>query len=219
MEVLTVDNVSQRAAEFLAQKIRDGTTDGRHFSVALSGGQTPWAVFGRLAEADGVPWERVQLYQVDERVAPMGHPERNLTHLQAAILSKVAAEMHPLPVDEADLRAAARSYSHQLPPTLDLIHLGLGTDGHTASLVPDDPVLQIDDRDVALTRAYQGRVRMTLTYPALNRAASIVWIVAGEDKRDALRQLILRDTRIPAARVNPDRAVVITDMSVETCSQ
>ena len=213
MEVRTVDDVSGAAAEFFAGRIRAGTADGRDFSMALSGGRTPWTVFRELARAE-LAWERVHIFQVDERVAPRGHDDRNLTHLQKALTSHVATNLHAMPVDDDDLWAGAHRYEVELPHVLDLVHLGLGSDGHTASLAPLDPVLDEHNCAVSLTDAYLGRVRMTLTYSTLDSAAEIVWIVAGEHKRNMLQRLLARDHEIPAGRVNPDRAVVITDIAL-----
>lgn len=213
MEVRTVADVACTAARLLADRIRGGTSDGKEFSLALSGGSTPWAVFEELAEAR-LAWERVHIFQVDERVAPRGHDDRNLTHLDQALTSRVAAHLHPMPVDDDDIWAGAYRYGAQLPASLDLVHLGLGDDGHTASLAPADPVLEEHNCAVSLTDAYLGRVRMTLTYATLDNAAEIVWIVAGEHKRDMLRRLVAGDHEIPAGRVNPERAIVITDIAL-----
>jgi len=116
-----------------------------------------------------------------------------------------------MPVEDPDLEAAARRYEAELPEALDLVHLGLGGDGHTASLVPGDPVLEVRDRDVVVTGEYRGRRRMTLTYPALDRAREIVWLVAGEEKREALRQLLDRDPSIPASHVAAPVQLVVAD--------
>lgn len=213
MEVRTVADVGRTAAELLVGRVKQGTTDGRRFSMALSGGRTPWAVFEALSRAD-LPWDRVDIFQVDERVAPRGHSDRNLTHLHDALTSLVPAEVHPMPVDDDDIWAGAYRYGDQLPEVLDLVHLGLGDDGHTASLAPDDPVLEEHHCSVSLTDAYLGRVRMTLTYATLDTAAEIVWIISGEHKRDMLRRLVAGDHSIPAGRVNPERAIVITDIAL-----
>jgi 6-phosphogluconolactonase len=115
-------------------------------------------------------------------------------------------------VTSRDLEAAADEYERQLPDRLDIVHLGLGPDGHTASLVPGDPVLEVSDRRVALTGGpYQGHRRMTLTYPALNAARRIFWLVTGADKREALRKLLEGDTSIPAARVENDEVTLLAD--------
>ena len=153
----------------------------RMFTFAVSGGHTPWAMFAELANED-VPWTSVEIFQVDERVAPDGDPARNLTNLRQS-LGDAPAKITPMPVNDPDLEAAASLYARELPEHLDLVHLGLGPDGHTASLVPDDPVLEVTDTPVALTRPYQGHRRMTLTYPGLSRADLLLWLVTGEDKR------------------------------------
>ena len=151
------------------------------------------------------------IFQVDERVAPDGDPDRNLTQLQRALPPGGAADVRPMPVWADDLEAGAAQYASELPAALDLVHLGLGPDGHTASLVPDDPVLDVADRDVAVTDEYQGRRRMTLTYPALARARGILWLVTGEDKVDALVRLRAGDHTIPGGRISTAHALVVAD--------
>ena len=157
-------------------------------------------------EDEGMPWERTAIYQVDERVAPAGDPDRNLTHLLASLPAGARTRVHPMPVEAHDLDEAAAAYATSLPERFDLVHLGLGADGHTASLVPGDPVLEVADRDVALTGPYRGRPRMTLTYPALARASALLWLVAGKDKAEALRSMLAGDPSIPAGRVAAERS-------------
>jgi 6-phosphogluconolactonase/glucosamine-6-phosphate isomerase/deaminase len=158
-----------------------------------------------------VPWDRVAIYQVDERVAPAGHTDRNLTHLVRSLPPDGVAVVLPMPVEDADLEEAAGRYAATLPDRFDLVHLGIGPDGHTASLVPDDPVLGVTDRDVALTEPYQGRRRMTVTYPVLDRAELVLWLVAGEEKADALARLRVGDASVPAGRVRASTQLVFCD--------
>jgi 6-phosphogluconolactonase len=126
-------------------------------------------------------------------------------------------QIHAMPVEEPDLNGAAARYSMTLqqiagsPPVLDLVHLGLGPDGHTASLIPGDPVLDVADADVALTTVYQGRRRMTLTYPMLNRTRRVLWLVTGHDKAEMVGRLYAGDSSIPAGRIHRDRALVLAD--------
>ena len=201
--------VARRAAELIVAEAR-GAIDARgRFLFAASGGATPWQMFRILSDRE-VPWVGVHLFQVDERVAPPGHPDRNLTHLAASLLDRVlipAGHVHLMPVEDTDLDAAAARYSAELkvvggtPAVLDLVHLGLGADGHTASLVPGDAVLGVADADVAITGEYRGYRRMTITLPVLDRARLLLWVVTGADKAEALARLLGSDRSIPAGRV------------------
>jgi 6-phosphogluconolactonase len=211
--------VAEEAAVFIAGEAMKAVAARGSFLLAVSGGHTPWAMLRVLAGQE-VPWKSVQVVQVDERVAPAGDPDRNLTHLQATLLAQAPlqpGQIHAMPVEEEDLDAAAARYARTLqeiagsPPVLDLVHLGLGPDGHTASLVPQDPVLTVTDADVALTGVYQGRRRLTLTYPLINRARRILWLVTGSDKADMLVRLRDGDPSIPAGRVRRDQALVLAD--------
>jgi len=204
------DAVATAGAAFVAGRARVAVARGGRFAFAVSGGHTPWAMFARLAGED-VPWSATAIYQVDERIAPDGDPDRNLTSLVASLPPGAEAEINAMPVDEADVEAAAAAYARGLPERFDLVHLGLGPDGHTASLVPGDPVLDVVDRDTAVTGVYMGRRRMTLTYPVLDRADEILWLVTGRDKVDALRRLRAADPSIPAGRVSQARAHILAD--------
>jgi 6-phosphogluconolactonase len=207
--------VARRGAQVVAESARVAVGERGHFALALSGGSTPWAMLAALSEED-VPWLQTTVFQVDERVAPDGGPDRNLTHLRASLPPVALPALVPMPVDGPDLEAAAAEYAAALPAQLDLVHLGLGADGHTASLVPGDHVLEVTDRDVAVTDPYQGHRRLTLTYPALGRAREILWLVTGGDKRDALTRLLAGDESVPAARVaGPPQLVVADRAAVE----
>jgi 6-phosphogluconolactonase len=205
------DAVAQAGAEFVAERARAAVEDHGTFYFAVSGGHTPWAMFAALAR-ETVAWDAGVIYQVDERVAPPGDPSRNLTHLTEALASAPATVL-PMPVNDADLTAAAAAYATDLPEQFDLVHLGLGPDGHTASLVPGDPVLSVTDRLVAVTAPYQGQVRMTLTYPALARARQLLWLVTGADKKAALSSLLAGDTGIPAGRVQAAASLILADQA------
>jgi 6-phosphogluconolactonase len=220
VDVLADDESAARAAakRIAAESIAAVAARGR-FVMAVSGGHTPWIMLRMLAN-EVLPWENVHVFQVDERVAPIGHAERNLTHLKESLLGKAPLrpeQIHAMAVESPDLEAAAAQYASTLceiagsPPMLDLVHLGLGPDGHTASLVPGDPVLQVTDKNVALTSAYQGRPRMTLTYPIINSARRILWLVTGNGKVSMLSRLLTSDGSIPAGRVKQDNALVFAD--------
>jgi 6-phosphogluconolactonase len=222
IEVLAnADDVARRGAAIIAAEARSATVARGRFVMAVSGGHTPWLMLKALIDED-VPWQNVHVFQVDERVAPAGHPDRNLTHMRESLLDHVPlgrGQIHAMPVEDPDLEYAAARYAKALeeiagsPPILDLVHLGLGPDGHTASLVPKDPVLDVASADVALTGVYQGRRRMTLTYPTIDRCRHILWLVTGGEKRDMFRRFCDADPSIPAGRVSREQAVVIADRS------
>jgi len=202
-------SLTTRGATVVAGLARMAVAGTGTFNFAVSGGRTPWAMFAELAHED-MPWEQTVIFQVDERVAPDGDPDRNLTNLQKA-LGPAPARVVAMPVNEPDLDVASGAYAALLPAQFDLVHLGLGPDGHTASLVPGDPVLAVTDGLVAVTRPYQGHRRMTLTYPGLARAKQLVWLVSGEDKREALAKLLAGDPSIPAGRVVATRSTILAD--------
>src|SRR5215471_10068772 len=209
------DSVAKEAAALVAAEARAAVAKRGTFVMAVSGGRTPWLMLRALTRED-VPWEGVHVVQVDERVAPAGDTDRNLTHLSENLLTEGSLNpehIYAMPVEAPDLNAAAERYAATLqelagsPPVLDLVHLGLGPDGHTASLVPGDPVLEVNDADVALTGAYQGRRRMTLTYPILNRSRRILWVVTGGEKAGMLVRLRDGDASIPGGRARQDQAI------------
>jgi len=201
--------VATAAADFVAQCSRRSIDSHGRFRFAVSGGRTPWTMFEKLAEMD-IAWSDVVIYQVDERIAPVGDATRNLTHLERS-LGANRPTIVAMPVNDDDLNQAAASYARQLPERFDLVHLGLGPDGHTASLIPGDPVLEVRQRLVAVTGVYQGEQRMTLTYGALERAEQLLWLVTGDDKRAALAALLRGDTSIPAGAVAAPSSLVMAD--------
>ncbi len=210
---------AKAAAVRMAALAREAVAAHGLFRVAVSGGHSPWHMLEALA-AEDVPWRDVQIFQIDERVAPAGDPDRNASHIRESLLARAplgADQVHLMPVESPDLAAAAATYARTLaslagsPPVLDLAHLGLGPDGHTASLVPGDPVLDVADADVAITGPYQQHRRMTLTYPMLNRARRILWLVTGDDKPAMLAKLRAGDRGIPAGRIRADVAEVFAD--------
>ena len=210
---------AQAAAIFIAAEAREAVAARGKFVMAVSGGHTPWLMLRALAHED-VPWEAVHLVQVDERVAPAGDPDRNLTHLLEALreIDLLSSDhIHAMPVEATDLELAALHYATVLnqiagsPAVLDLVHLGLGPDGHTASLVPGDPVLNVTNADVAITGVYQKRRRMTLTYPIINRARQVLWLVTGKDKAEIVGRLFDGDHSIPSGRIEKEHALMIAD--------
>ncbi len=212
-------SVAQKAAAIIADEAWNAVVARGRFVMAVSGGHTPWLMLRALADAS-VPWRAVHIVQVDERVAPEGHADRNLTHLRESLLPHAPIppeQIHAMPVESADLQSAAADYAQVLgriagsPAVLDLVHLGLGPDGHTASLVPGDSVLDVVSADVAITGPYQGRRRMTLTYPILNRARRVLWVVTGVEKTTMVDRLLTGDRDIPAGRVRTDHAVLLAD--------
>lgn len=220
IEVFSDTSATARAAAaFLAEECRAAIAARGRFVVALSGGTTPWLMVRAFARED-IPWDAVHILQVDERVAAQGTADRNLTHLEETLTENgrmKLSQLYPMPVDYRSLEEAAQRYEQTIasiagtPPVLDVAHLGLGTDGHTAALAPGDSALQITDAEVAVTGMYQGRRRLTLTYPILNRARRILWLVTGKEKAPVLARLQAGDLSIPAGRVRRDGAVIFAD--------
>jgi 6-phosphogluconolactonase len=198
-----VDAVHRRGAELIAEAARAAVSERGSYALAVSGGRDPWPMFTQLEDLE-MDWTKTEIFQVDERVAPAGDDQRNLTHLVESLSIGAQGSIRPMPVTAEDLDAAADRYAESLPDALDLAHLGIGPDGHTASLVPGDPVLDVTDKRVAVTSGeYQGVRRMTLTYPELDRVRSLLWVVTGAEKVDALEKLIAQDPSTPSGRVEP----------------
>ncbi len=215
----TPDDVASAGANFISARMTEAIAERGQFTLALSGGSTPWNMLARLAGQE-LPWDRVKVVQVDERVAPDGDPERNIVQIRQHFADRISLptkNLYAMPVSSEDLNGGARQYEQTIvdlagaEPVIDVIHLGLGGDGHTASLVPGDPVLEVSDRDVATTETYNGRRRMTLTYPVINRARHILWLITGEGKAEMLGRLIEGDGDIPAGRINQVQATVLAD--------
>ena len=211
--------VACAAAAMIAAMAREDVAARGRFVMAVSGGKTPWQMLRALGRED-VPWQGVHVVQVDERIAPAGHPDRNLSHIGESLLEYAPIhqlQIYAMPVEDDDLDAAAGKYARTLqqiagsPPVLDLIHLGMGADGHTASLIPGDPVLDVTEADVALTGLYQQRRRMTLTYPTINRSRRVLWVITGGEKAAMFERMIKGDASIPAGRVNQAQAIVLAD--------
>jgi len=220
IEALTdADSVARAGAAFTVAEARGAVVARGRCIMALSGGRTPWTMLRALAD-EPMPWADVHVVQVDERVAPDGDPERNLKQLRERLLAHCPldpAQVHAMPVEWPDLAAASERYASILreiagsPAVIDLAHLGLRPYGHTASLVPGDPVLDVTSADVALSGSYLGRRRMTLTYPLLNRSRCILWLVTGHEKVDMLPRLYEGDRSIPAGRISRHQSVVLAD--------
>lgn len=213
LEVVESDRAAaRRAAELIAAAGQRAVADHGSFSFAMSGGRSPWAMLAILGDLEEMPWAETELFQVDERIASPGSEDRNLTHMVLGLSMDHQSALRPMPVTNRDLDAAAHEYDTSLPDRIDLVHLGLGPDGHTASLVPGDPVLDVDDKRVSVTtNEYQGHRRMTLTYPALAEAREIIWLVTGEEKRGPLQKLLAADPSIPAGRVRNESMYVVAD--------
>ncbi len=212
-------DVASAGANFIAARVTEAVAERGQFLMALSGGSTPWIMLDRLAEQQ-LPWDRVKVFQVDERAAPEGNPERNLVQIREHFSDRVSLppeNLCAMPISADDLNAGARQYQQTLvelageEPVIDVVHLGLGVDGHTASLVPGDPVLKVSNRDVATTEIYNGRRRMTLTYPIINRARHILWLITGEEKAQMLGRMIQGDDDIPAGCISQVQATVLAD--------
>ena len=215
IEFEVADNAAaaaRRAAELIAAAGNAAVAERGVFEMAMSGGRSPWAMLAVMGDLEEMPWDETELFQVDERVASPGSEERNLTHMVLGLAIAHQSALRPMPVTSRDLDGAAEEYEGSLPERFDLVHLGLGPDGHTASLVPGDPVLGVDDRRVAMTVGeYQGTRRMTLTYPELDNARRLLFLVTGEDKRDPLAKLLAGDQSIPAGRLRNDHITVVAD--------
>jgi 6-phosphogluconolactonase len=216
MEILvapTAADAATLAAEWLARRIRTAVKRRGVGRIAVSGGSTPVLMFDALALLD-VPWSSVELFQVDERVAPDGDPDRNAQDLIEHLIDKVPLakrSVHLMPVTAKSLTRASASYAAKLGDApLDIVHLGLGDDGHTASWPPGDPVIDVT-APVALTGEFNGRVRMTLTPPVVNGARARLVLVTGAAKAEPVAGWLLHRQALPIARVRRTDTTLIAD--------
>ena len=214
----SADAAAEKAAQLIGEYLNEVLSKKPIASIAFSGGRSPIQMFKHLVEQD-IDWARVEIFQVDERIAPAGDTARNLTALQQHLFSRVDipdTQVHAMPVETNNITTSLDEYATRLktsagdPPRLDIIHLGLGDDGHTASLPPGDNVLN-SKQLVDICEEFNDYRRMTLTYPVLNMASAIVWLVTGADKQPMLDRLLAGDTQIPAGRVNQAQAILVAD--------
>ena len=210
------------AAKFIEQSAMAAIKERGQFSLAVSGGSTPRRMLELLSESELIDWSNVHLFQVDERVAPDGHSDRNATMLQETLLrdgtrsAGLLKQVWLMPVNAADPVAEYQSTLESVcksPPTIDLIQLGLGDDGHTASLVPGDQVCEITDTDISMTSEYKGRRRLTMTRPILERGRAQLWLIAGENKQDAMKTFVSGEKSIPANLFDHNNATVMCDQA------
>ena len=208
----TAEAAAQRAARLIADALAAAIDERGRASVAFSGGHTPTAMFEVLAR-EPLAWEHVHVMQVDERVAPDGSPDRNSTALRRALLDRVDAHAHLMDVTADDLGDAARRYGELLTThePFDVVHLGVGDDGHTASWPPGDPVIDERDRTVTIVGPFNDFVRMTITPPVVDRARSVLFLIGGESKAAALDRLMAGDPALVATRALGPRTVVVAD--------
>jgi len=195
------------AAEWVARQLRNAVRLRGAATVAVSGGSTPALMFADLAQMD-VEWEAVDLWQVDERVAPDDDPARNARLLAALPVAK--KRLHLMAVTARDQRAAARRYAATLPERFDVVHLGMGDDGHTASWPPADAVIDSAE-PVAMSGLYNGFVRMTLTPLVVNGARHRLVLAPGAAKATPMRRWLLEDRSLPIQRVRRTNTVVVID--------
>ncbi len=208
---------NQRAATLIAEQLRGALAERGRASVALSGGRTPQVMLQSLA-AVKLAWADVHVLQVDERIVPIDDERRNLTSIRRAFAQSSLPDknIHGMPVNSANVAAGAAEYCRVLkaiagdPPRIDVVHLGLGADGHTASLVFDDAALDAHS-DVAISGLYQGTQRITLTLHAIDRARCRLWLVTGGAKRDIVRRFLAHDPGLVASRVSREAGIVVLD--------
>ncbi len=212
----TPDDLAEAAARAFAEKAREAIAERERFVVALAGGSTPKATYGILARdyADAVDWPNVHVFFGDERTVPPDHEDSNYRMAKEALLDHVpAVSVHPMRGELVPEEAAA-SYEEELsgffeggPVVLDLVMLGIGGDGHTASLFPETAALEVTNRLVVSNPVLKlETTRLTLTAPVLSAARDVFFLVAGEDKAEALKEILEGDAdprAYPATLVQP----------------
>jgi len=204
MDVEVVPNgmLAARAAVWVADRVWTAVALRGVAHVAVSGGSTPAAMFTVLCSLP-LPWADVHVWQVDERVAPDGDADRNANQLTG--FTAVGATVHLMDVTAPELAAAASHFASSLPDAFDVVHLGLGDDGHTASWPPGDAVWRTASPaqpDVAVVGPFNGHMRLTITPPIVDRARATMFLVGGAAKAEMVRRLISGDDTIPASRVH-----------------
>jgi 6-phosphogluconolactonase/glucosamine-6-phosphate isomerase/deaminase len=208
VEIVVSDVPATVAADRIAFRLRDAVRRRGRASVAVSGGSTAPPMIDVLA-ATSLPWSSIGVWQVDERIAPDGDPARNAGQL--APFDSLACDVNRMPVADADLRAATWRYAAGLPTRFDVVHLGIGTDGHTASWPPDRPEVRSSPRSVELVEMFNGHPRMTLTRRVVNGARSRVVLAMGAAKRPVVERWLLEDPSLPITAVRRTSTHVFLD--------